>query len=368
MGPNTANFGRWNNMEERRMLRFGSRLWPAIAIVGLIAGACSSTAATPTVTVAPATPTPAAATAAPTTAAATAAPTAKTGGAGKLIVIITPSPSNPFFKAEQDGSKAEAEKLGYTTQVYSHDDDATKQSTLIDGAISSKAAAIILDNAGADASISAIQRAKKAGIPVFLIDREIDASGVAAAQIVSNNYQGATLGAAEFAKNMNNTGAYAELTGKDTDTNAHIRDQGYHDVLDQIAGMKMVAQQTANWDQQQALTVTETILQAHPDIKGIISGNDTMALGIWAALQAAGKTNVIVVGFDGSDDVFASIKAGGIKADVLQPAAQLSKMAVDQADQYIATGKTTLQEKQSVDCVLITPDNVNQYSNFGPKV
>jgi erythritol transport system substrate-binding protein len=345
------------------MPRFRSRLWPAIAIAGLIVGACSSTAATPTAVPATAAPTAAPATAAPTAAATATAAT----GAGKLIVIITPSPSNPFFKAEQDASKAEAEKLGYTTQVYSHDDDATKQSTLIDGAISSKAAAIILDNAGADASISAIARAKAAGIPTFLIDREIDATGVAVAQIVSNNYQGATLGAQEFAKLMGNTGNYAELTGKSTDTNAHIRSTGYHDVLDQISGMKMVAQQTANWDQQQALTVTETILQAHPDIKGIISGNDTMALGIWAALQAAGKTNVIVVGFDGSDDVFASIKAGGIKADVLQPAAQLSKMAVDQADQYIATGKTTLPEKQSVDCVLITPDNVNNYSNFGPK-
>jgi erythritol transport system substrate-binding protein len=368
MGPNTADLGRWNNKEERNMRAFGSRLWPAIAIVGLVAGACSSTTATQTVAPATATPPPAPATATPppSSAAASTVPSSA-NGAGKLIVIITPSPSNPFFKAEQDASKAEAEKLGYTTQVYSHDDDATKQSSLIDGAISSKAAAIILDNAGADASISAIARAKAAGIPTFLIDREIDATGVAVAQIVSNNYQGATLGAQEFAKLMGNTGNYAELTGKSTDTNAHIRDQGYHDVLDQYSGMKMVAQQTANWDQQQALTVTETILQAHPDIKGIISGNDTMALGIWAALQAAGKTNVIVVGFDGSDDVFTSIKAGGIKADVLQPAAQLSKMAVDQADQYIATGKTTLQEKQSVDCVLITPDNVNQYSNFGPK-
>jgi erythritol transport system substrate-binding protein len=282
-------------------------------------------------------------------------------------VIITPSPSNPFFKAEQDAAKAEAEKLGYTTQVFSHDDDATKQSSLIDGAISSKAAAIILDNAGADASIAAIARAKKAGIPTLLIDREINATGVAAAQIVSNNYQGATLGAAEFAKDMNNTGAYAELTGKDTDTNAHIRDQGYHDVLDQISGMKMVAQQTANWDQQQALTVTETILQAHPEIKGIIAGNDTMALGVAAALKAANRSDVVVVGFDGSDDVIAQIKSGAIKATVLQPAAQISKMAVDQADIVVNGGSTGLPEKQSVDCVLVNPANATQFSGFAPK-
>jgi len=295
-----------------------------------------------------------------------AGPVATANNAGKIIVIITPSPANPFFKAEQDAAKLEAEKLGYTAQVYSHDDDATKQSSLIDGAISSKAAAIVLDNAGADASISAIARAKTAGIPTILIDREINATGVAAAQIVSNNYQGATLGAQEFAKLMNNTGSYAELTGKQTDTNAGIRSTGYHDVLDQITGMKSVAQQTAEWDQKKALTVTETMLQAHPEIKGIISGNDTMALGIEAALKAANRTDVVVVGFDGSDDVFAKIKTGTIKATVLQPAAQISKMAVDQADSVINGGKIAV-EKQSVDCVLINAANVDSFSNFGPK-
>jgi erythritol transport system substrate-binding protein len=342
------------------------RLGTLVAVAGLIAGACSTSAATPTTapaTPAPATPAPATA-AADTPGAATPAPAA----AGGLIVIITPSPDNPFFAAEQVASKAEAEKLGYTTAVYSHNDDATKQSTLIDGAISQKAKAIILDNAGADASITAIKRANDAGIGVFLIDREIDATGIAKAQIVSNNYQGATLGAQEFAKLMGNAGSYAELTGKQTDTNAHIRSQGYHDVLDQISGMKMVATQTAEWDQQKALTVTETILQAHPEIKGIISGNDTMALGIDAALKAAKRTDVVVVGFDGSDDVISVIKAGGsIKATVLQPAAAISKAAVDQADSWIKTGKTTLPEKQSMDCFLVNAANATSFSGFAQK-
>jgi erythritol transport system substrate-binding protein len=285
-------------------------------------------------------------------------------GKSKLMVIITPSPDNVFFKAEQDAAKAEAQKLGYQTLVLSHDDDPTKQSQEIDTAISRKAAAIILDNAGADASIGAVQKAKDAGIPSFLIDREINKTGVAAAQIVSNNAQGAALGGQEFAKLMNGQGNYAELTGKPTDTNAGVRSQGYHSILDQFPGLKMVAQQSANWDQAQALSETQTILQAHPDIKGIIAGNDTMALGAYAALQAANRTDVIVTGFDGSPDVMASILKGGIKADVLQPASQISQMAVDQADQYIKTGKTGKPEKQSVDCVLITPDNAAKVQNF----
>ena len=114
------------------------------------------------------------------------------------IAIITPSPDNPFFKAEGDAAKAKAEELGYEATVASHDDDPNKQSELIDAAISRKAAAIILDNAGADASIGPVQKAKDAGIPVFLIDREINKTGVAAAQIVSNNAQGAQLSAQAF--------------------------------------------------------------------------------------------------------------------------------------------------------------------------
>jgi erythritol transport system substrate-binding protein len=285
-------------------------------------------------------------------------------GAAKLIVIITPSPDNVFFKAEQDAADAQAKKLGYQTLVLSHDDDPTKQSQEIDTAISRKAAAIILDNAGADSSVAAIQRAKDAKIPTFLIDREINKTGVAVAQIVSNNAQGAGLGGQEFAKLMDGKGEYAELTGKPTDTNAGVRSQGYHGVLDQYPDLKMVAQQTANWDQAEALQKTQTILQAHPKIKGIIAGNDTMALGAYAAVQAAKNKDIIVVGFDGSPDVVSSILKNGIKATVLQPASKIAEMAVDQADQYIKTGKAGQSEKQSIDCVLVNADNAKSVSNF----
>ncbi len=140
-----------------------------------------------------------------------------------LVVIITPSPDNVFFKAEQDAAAAKAKELGYQTLVLSHDDDPTKQSQEIDTAISRKAAAIILDNAGADATETAVQRAKDAGIPSFLIDREINKTGIAVAQIVSNNAQGASLGGQAFAEAMKSKGEYAELTGKETDTNAGVR-------------------------------------------------------------------------------------------------------------------------------------------------
>lgn len=285
----------------------------------------------------------------------------------KLIVIITPSHDNPFFAAEATAADAEAKSLGYTTQVYSHDDDPTKQSQLFDSAIAAHASAIILDNAGADASIAAIQKAKAAGIPSFLIDREINATGDAMVQIVSNNYQGATLGAQAFVAAMGERGNYVELTGKASDTNAGVRSKGYHDVLDQYPDLKMVAQQSADWDQNEAFSKMETILQAHPEVNGVIAGNDTMAMGAIAALAAANRKDVVVTGFDGSNDLRDAIIAGTAKATVMQPAAKEAQYAVQLADKYLKTGKTGVDEKISMDCVLIDAKNAKDLDTFALK-
>ncbi len=298
-----------------------------------------------------------------------------TGGCGrrpssatKLIAIITPSHDNPFFKAEADTAAARARELGYQVSVNSHDDDAHKQDQLVDVAVASRAAAIILDNAGADASVAAVRKAKAAGIPAFLIDREINANGIAVSQIVSNNYQGAVLGAQEFVRLMGEKGNYIELVGRESDTNAAVRTRGYHDVLDKYDSLKLVGRQSANWSQTEAFQKVETMLQANRAIQGIIAGNDTMALGAAAALKSAGMEKVIVVGFDGSPDAIASVRSGGIKATVLQPAANIARLAVDQAHRYLTTGSTGAPEKQSIDCELVTPANADQFGLFEKKL
>src|SRR5260370_26460953 len=128
-----------------------------------------------------------------------------------------------------------------------------------------------------------------------------------------------------------------------------MRSKGYNDTLSQYPKLKKVAAQSANWNQDEAFQKMQTIIQQYPNIKGVISGNDTMALGAYAALKAAGKGDVIVVGLDGSPDVAQSIKAGGIKATGLQPVVQLSNSAVEQTDSYLKPGKASKPEKQSID-------------------
>ncbi|WP_210508375.1 D-ribose ABC transporter substrate-binding protein [Naasia sp. SYSU D00057] len=284
---------------------------------------------------------------------------------GGLIAIITPAQENPFFKAEADAAKAEAEKLGYETSVASHDDDPNKQSELIDAAISQGAAAIVLDNAGADASIGPIQKATDAGIPVFLIDREINETGIAKAQIVANNAQGAAAVAEEFVAALPEGGNYIELTGKESDTNAGVRSEAFASVISQYPNLVQVAKETANWSQDEAFAKIETLLQRDSNIQGIIAGNDTMALGAVAAVEAAGLLDQIkIVGFDGSPDAVEAIKAGKLVATGLQPAVLISQLAVQQADKFIKTGETGEDEKQSIDCVVINAENADSYTLF----
>ena len=285
----------------------------------------------------------------------------------KLIEIIVPSQDNPFFRAEADAAAARARELGYTARIDSHNDDAYEQDNLIDVAIASNSVAIILDNAGADASVSAVRRATRAGIACFLIDREIDASNIAKAQILADNDQGARLVAAEFARALDSHGDYAELLGKESDTNAQVRTKGFHGILDGDKGMTLVSAQSANWSQSEAFQKTETILEAHAAIRGIIAGNDTMALGAVAAVNSAGRRGITIVGFDGSPDALAAIKAGDLEATVLQPAVAIARLAVQEADQFLRTGSTGQPERQIIPCELVTRKNVNEFGVFEKK-
>ena len=291
--------------------------------------------------------------------------TAGDGGTDEqgTIAVITVDLGNPYWQAEAETAKTSIEELGYTATVNAHDGDADKQNQLIDSAISTKVQAIILDPAGADESVAAVQKATDAGIPVFLVNAEISEQGIAKSQIVSNNAQGATIGAEAWVEAMGGTGTYVELFGNPTDNNAQVRSDGYAGVISGYPDLVKVGQETANWDRAEGKSKMEGLLAAHPDITGVISGNDEMALGAIEALTDAGKIgSVKVLGFDGNQDAVDAVNAGTMVATVLQPIVTATQAAVEQADTFIRTGETGVaEEKQSIDCVLITPENTGQY-------
>lgn len=280
------------------------------------------------------------------------------------ITIIVNDPSNPYWFTEGEVAKKTAEELGYTAAVNAHKGDTNAESTMIDTAITNKSVAIILDPANADGSVGAVKKAVAAGIPVILVNAEINQEGLAKAQLVSNNAQGAALGASQWVEFVGDSGNYIELFGAPSDNNAATRSNGYETVLSQYPDLVKVAKDVANWDRTQGHDKTQSMLQANPDIQGVISGNDEMALGAIAALKKAGKLDSVKVGgFDGSPDAVAAVKAGEMQYTVLQPVAIFSAEAVRQAHSFITTGSTGVDnEKQLFDCLLITKDNVQNYT------
>ena len=177
-----------------------------------------------------------------------------------------------------------------------------------------------------------VRKATDAGIPVFFVNAEINESGIAVAQLVSNN--------------------------------APTRSNGYNTVLGQYPTLEKVAQEVANWDRTQGYNKMQSIIQANPEIDAVISGNNEMALGAIAALKEAGQMDGVVVGgFDGSPDAVEAVRAGDMAYTVLQPVAVFSREAVIQADYYIQNGEPMVAtEKQLIDCLLITPENVANYT------
>jgi len=287
-----------------------------------------------------------------------------TAWAEGLITVIVNDPSNPYWFTEGEVAKKTAESLGYTANVGAHKGDTNTESNLIDTAITNKSVAIILDPANADGSVGAVKKAVAAGIPVILVNAEINQEGLAKAQLVSNNAQGAALGAQQWVEAVGDKGKYVELFGAPSDNNAATRSNGYETVLTQYPDLKKVAKEVADWDRTKGHDKMQSMLQANPDIIGVISGNDEMALGAIAALKEAGKLDQVKVGgFDGSPDAVAAIKAGELQYTVLQPVAVFSEQAVKQADNLIKNGSTGVDtEKQLFDCLLITKDNVDKYT------
>ena len=280
-----------------------------------------------------------------------------------LITIIVNDPANPYWKTEGDVAQATAEEMGYEATVAAHKGDTNVESNLVDTAITNQSKAILLDPANADGSIGAVQKAVDAGIPVFLINAEINQAGLAKAQLVSNNAQCAADGAVKWVELVGDGGNYVEFFGNPADNNAATRSNGYETVLSQYPDMSKVAEEVANWDRTQGYNKMQSILQANPDVKFVISGNDEMALGAIAAMKEAGKFDgAIVGGFDGNPDAVDSVRAGEMAYTVLQPVATFAAEAVRQADAFIKDGTEPETEKQQFNCALITPDNVDSYT------
>lgn len=287
-------------------------------------------------------------------------------GKQKFAVIVS-TLNNPWFVVLGDTAKARAEELGYEVTVFDSENDTAKETSHFENAIADGYAAILFNPTDADASIANARRAKDAGIPVFCIDREINTTDAATSQILSDSYSGCVELGQKFVEVVGEEGEYAELLGLVGDNNTHNRSSGFHSVVDRYPGLKLVAQQSADFDRAKALEVMESILQAQPEIKAVFCANDAMAMGAYQALVAANKDQEVkVFGFDGADEVVKLIAEDKIVATGMQFPKTMARTAAEYADQWLQ-GKRDFPQKLPVAVELVTKDNVADYGDFGTK-
>ena len=267
------------------------------------------------------------------------------GGNGSIGFSVS-TLNNPFFVTLSEGAEAKAEEEGADLIVVDAGDDAAKQTSDIEDLISRNISVLIVNPVDSDAVAPAVQDAVAAGIKVISVDREGNGVDVDCA-IASDNVEGARM-ATEYMVSLIGEGAKtAEIQGTSGASATIDRGEGFHLVADEQ--LDVVSSQTANFSRSEGMTVMENILQAQPDLKGVFAHNDEMALG---AVEAIGNRDIVVVGFDATDDALAAIQQGRMAATVAQKPDLMGATAVETAISLV--NGETVEKEIPVEVELIT--------------
>ncbi|MBR2484609.1 MAG: substrate-binding domain-containing protein [Oscillospiraceae bacterium] len=269
------------------------------------------------------------------------------------IGLSVSTQNNPFFVTLVEGAKEAADAAGVQLTVADAGDDAAKQTSDIEDLIASGISVLIVNPVDSDAVTGAVEAAKAKGVKVIAVDRAVNGVEIDC-QIASDNVLGAELATQYIVDVLGEGAVVAELEGVTGASAAIDRSQGFHNIAD--SKLKVVASQTANFARTEGMSVMENMLQANPDIQGVFAANDEMALGAMEAISGAGK-NVMVVGFDATDDAIASIKAGQMAATIAQQPALIGSTSVEYAQKLIAG--ESIPTSVPVEVTLITKDNAN---------
>ncbi len=257
---------------------------------------------------------------------------AATQAAEQSMALVVSTLNNPFFVTLKDGAEAKAKELGYQMVVLDSQNDPAKELANVEDLTVRKVSAILVNPTDSAAVGNAIMLANKAGIPVLTLDRGANV-GEVKAHIASDNVAGGKMAGDFIASKLGKNIDVIQLEGIAGTSAARDRGEGFAQAV-KANGFKVLASQPADFDRTKGLNVMENLLAAHPDVKAVFAQNDEMALGALRATQAAGK-QVLIVGFDGTDDGKAAVKSGKLGATVAQQPALIGAMGVETADKVL---------------------------------
>lgn len=226
------------------------------------------------------------------------------------IGYIAKNTTNPYMIVQAEGVKKAGEDMGFTavTQAPSTADSVEEQVKIMEDMIQQEMDVIIVHCADSNGIMPGVRKAQEAGILVLTI-------GTPAAEDTFlrtgvDYYETGYTIATEMAEALGGKGNIIILEGPPGAANAIERLNGIQDAFANYPDIEIVASQTANFKRTEGMSVTENLLQKYTDVQGLIGCNDESALGGLQALKAAGMTDVLVAGFDGSVDATNAVASG----------------------------------------------------------
>ena len=270
--------------------------------------------------------------------------------------------NNPWRLAQTNSMQAEAEKRGWQLVYTDAAGSAAKQVADVNSMIAQGVDLIFLAPREEIPLIPAIKAAKGAGIPVILLDRNVDQALAAAGEdyvtFIGSDFIEEGRRVAEWLVN-NNDGKtkIIELEGTAGSSPANDRKAGFDNFIAGHADFEIVASQTGDFARDKGRQVAETLLQANPDANVIYAHNDEMAIGAISAVEAAGKVpgkDVLILSIDGGKEIIQLIIDGKVAA-CCECNPRFGPTAFDTAVSF-AAGDT-------IPGKIINPDNFYDISN-----
>ena len=246
----------------------------------------------------------------------------------KVVGVTLLTQTHAFYKALEAGIRSEAAAKGLDVVVVACENDPAKQASQIEDFVAQHVAAILAAPCDSDGIVPALAGPERAGIPVFTADIAAH-GGKIVSHVASDNVQGGGLAADALAGFMGNKGKVIIIDQPNL-ASVQERVKGFEDAMKKYPGITIVAKPSGEGQRAKASQVMEDMLQAHPDVTGVFGINDDSALGALGVVTASGRKDIVIVGYDATDEEQAAIKSGGpLKASVVQYPTKIGQTAID---------------------------------------
>ncbi|MEQ6391019.1 substrate-binding domain-containing protein [Bacillaceae bacterium S4-13-58] len=265
--------------------------------------------------------------------------------------------NNPFFVDLKDGAQAHADQEGIELVVTDSQGDPAKQMSDVENLLQQDLDLLILNPVDSDAAGQAVLLANEKGVPVVTVDRQAS-DGEVVSHIGFDALKSGGIAAKFLDEALGGEGKIVEIQGILGTSVGRDRSQGFNDYMDNVPGIEIISQQSANFDRGEALTVMEDILQANPDIDAVYAANDEMVMGALSAVDAADRNDeIIMIGTDAIDPALEAIREGRLEATIAEPPFFLGRDAVKTAIQVLDGEE--VEEVITLENTLVTEENVD---------